>query len=681
MLSKIKKIILGLKARKFRQYIITSIAATAAVAVVWWHMYKLQVQNDYDKAIAAGERIISIIQTELSRCQNTTDIILDLYKVKGVEFLEDFEPLCGALKADNIVIGSMYWAPNGVIKYAYPDLVDEATMNFEMLKDPIQGPKAIQAKESGKATIAGPHELIEGGVGFIIRKPYIDGNGNFVGFSIMVVDTDLLLQQIEKRIEKPDQVYRYSVWKNEDLTASLDTLGYMFNSDIPIRERKVCIPFYAPNDQWYLTLEPLDGWTPVRNMTDTTIICCLVLAFLLSMIYMFIHNQQIRQDMAQADAANAAKTSFLFNMSHDIRTPMNAIMGFTDLLEKHQDKPERRTDYLNKIKDSSNVLLSIINNVLEMARIEKGTLVAELKPTDVYKVNATLESVYEELARQKELDMKWEISVEHPYIYCDATKEHEIFMNIISNSIKYTPKGGHINISLTEIKSAIPQTVIYQYTISDDGIGMSEDFLPHLFDEFSRERTASYNKVEGTGLGMAIVKRLVDILEGTVEVESRKGQGTKFIVTIPHPIATNEEVTEMTVANLQRLSQSGKRVLLAEDNDLNAEIAIELLSEVGFEVDRVTDGKECLEALLGAEPNHYQLILMDIQMPRMNGYEAAAAIRTISDNTMAAIPILAMTANAFEEDRKEAINSGMNGHIAKPINVPELMKEIARVLE
>lgn len=650
-----------------------------AVSVVWTRLYILQSQRDTGRANGAGERIVSIIQRELGKCLNTTDIILDLYKVKGDEFLEDFEPLCEALLNHNIVIGSMYWAPDGVIRYAYPDIVDESTLDFEMLKDPIQGPKAVLAKQTGKATIAGPHNLLEGGKGLILRNPHFSADGQFEGFSIMVVDAEIFLQKVISHIEPADQKYRFSVWKDDDPTATTDSLGYIFSSNQPIAERKVIIPFVAPNDRWYLTLEPLDGWNTLNNMTQTTIICLASLVLILLMLYLAIHNQQIREEMAESNASNAAKTSFLFNMSHDIRTPMNAIMGFRDLLEKYQDIPERRAAYLDKIKDSSNVLLSIINNVLEMARIEKGAIVVENKVCDIIKESNMLASVYQELIRQKGLELRHQANVEHPYIYCDTTKVHQIFMNIVSNAIKYTPSGGYVEIILRE-KSYADGIAYYETIISDNGIGMSEEFLPHLFDEFTREHTASYQKVEGTGLGMAIVKKLVDNLGGTINVSSTKGKGTTFSVIIPHRTASKELLADTSGSDTGQQTLSGKRILLTEDNDLNAEIAMELLADKGFEVDRVSNGEECLETIQKSPADYYSLILMDIQMPIMNGYEATAAIRTISDKRKASIPILAMTANAFEEDRQEAIHCGMNGHLAKPINVQELMREIAKVV-
>ncbi|MGN0425895.1 MAG: ATP-binding protein [Acetatifactor sp.] len=381
-----------------------------------------------------------------------------------------------------------------------------------------------------------------------------------------------------------------------------------------------------------------------------------------------------------ANAANAAKSAFLFNMSHDIRTPMNAIIGFRDLLEKHQEEPEKRVDYLKKIEDASNVLLSIINNVLEMARIEKGTLEIDETAWSAEQFNDTLYSVFHEMMFQKGIEFTRQIVVNHHYVFCDPIKLREIFLNVLSNAYKYTGPGGKVNMLLEEIPSDREGYVLYQTTISDTGIGISEEFLPHIFEEFARENNTTDNKIEGTGLGMPIVKRLVEFLNGTIEVKSKKGVGTTVIVTLPHRIAEKSNLVMHAGMELDPKLFRGKRILLAEDNELNAEIAVEILKEAGFVIDLAEDGEICVDMLEKAPAGFYDLILMDIQMPNMNGYDATRAIRALQDSVKATIPILAMTANAFEEDKREAYRCGMNGHLAKPMNVRELMKELANCL-
>jgi signal transduction histidine kinase/ActR/RegA family two-component response regulator len=390
--------------------------------------------------------------------------------------------------------------------------------------------------------------------------------------------------------------------------------------------------------------------------------------------------EKLEESRQQAEAANEAKTAFLFNMSHDIRTPMNAIIGFADLLEKHQEEPEKRADYLKKIQDSSTVLLSIINNVLEMSRIEKGMLEMDEVAWSAEQFNDTLYSVFQEMMEQKGIDFRRQVRVEHHYVFCDPIKLREVFLNILSNAYKYTDRGGMVNMCLEEIPSDRVGYAIYQTTISDNGIGMAKEFLPHIFEEFSREQNTTDNKIEGTGLGMPIVKRLVEFMEGTITVTSEKGKGSTFVVTIPHRIADRADLINHAGTEVNPERFVGKRILLAEDNELNAEIAMEILVEAGFEVEWAQDGQICVDKLKEAEVGYYDVVLMDIQMPNMNGYEATRTIRTTLEHGKAEIPILAMTANAFEEDKREAYRAGMDGHLAKPVNVRELMKTLAAVL-
>jgi len=396
-------------------------------------------------------------------------------------------------------------------------------------------------------------------------------------------------------------------------------------------------------------------------------------------------NETLKHLSEQAEAASQAKTSFLFNMSHDIRTPMNAIIGFTNLLRKHQNNAERRADYLDKIEKSSGVLLSIINNVLEMSRIEKGNVELTLEPLIAEDVNQSIIDVFHDMMKKKGLTFTCTTLVEHHCVYIDPTKVREVLYNILSNAYKYTEKGS-VSMVLREIPSTREGYALYQTTISDTGMGMSKEFLPHLFEEFSREKNTTENKIEGTGLGMPIVKRLVELMEGTIEVTSQKGVGTTFVVTLPHKIADKAEENELKTTPVEPNTAvtpttfEGKRILLAEDNNLNAEIATEILSDFGFLLERAEDGVQCVDMVQKADAGYYDVILMDVQMPNMNGYEATRAIRQLDDPKKADIVIIAMTANAFEEDTRHSHEAGMNGHLAKPIDVTQLMQTLARVM-
>jgi len=391
-------------------------------------------------------------------------------------------------------------------------------------------------------------------------------------------------------------------------------------------------------------------------------------------------NEQLAEAIKQADAANAAKTTFLFGMSHDIRTPMNAITGFTTLMEKHIDDPELLKDYLEKIKSSSHFLLSLINNVLEVARIESGRAILEESVCDVMTLGNELNAVFAEYIKNKQINFIQTVDIEVQRFYADIVKINEIFLNLISNAFKYTPEGGLIRMDLKQLPCEQEGYVLLESTISDTGIGMSEEFLPHLFDVFSREKTVTEDKIEGTGLGMPIVKHLVELMNGTITVESKLGEGTTFVVTIPHRIAEQADDIRDSVEKTREISCRGMRALLAEDNDLNAEIAMEILTDEGFVVDRAVDGVECVEMMRMAAPNDYDIIFMDIQMPRMDGYTATREIRRMNDRTKKSIPIIAMTANAFAEDALACKTAGMNAHVAKPIDMQALFDTIRSVL-
>ena len=393
-------------------------------------------------------------------------------------------------------------------------------------------------------------------------------------------------------------------------------------------------------------------------------------------------NIELEDAYNKSQSASKAKTSFLFNMSHDIRTPMNAILGFADLIEKHLDDKDKCKIYLQKLKSSSSFLLSLINNVLDMARIESGqTEIVE----SVWNVNnfvSDLVSVFESSIKEKNLKFIKFMDIKHENVYCDATRLRQIYLNIISNAVKYTPNGGEIKLIIKEIECDKEGYARFQTVVSDTGIGMSKEFLPHIFEEFSREKTTTESRVVGTGLGMPIVKTLVTLMHGTIEVESEQGVGTKFTVTLDHRIARKEEikVEEEEIKDKDIVSYKGKRILLAEDNELNTEIAVTILEEAGFIVEHAENGQVCVDMIKNAKIGYYDLVLMDIQMPVMDGYKATETIRAIN-NPRCDIPIIAMTANAFDEDKRKAYVIGMDGHIAKPINIPQLLETISKVLK
>lgn len=391
----------------------------------------------------------------------------------------------------------------------------------------------------------------------------------------------------------------------------------------------------------------------------------------------------LRNALSSAEHANRAKTAFLNNMSHDIRTPMNAIIGFTSLAAEHLDDREIIRDYLEKISTSGKHLLSLINDVLDMSRIESGSVKIE-------KANVHLPDVLEDLktiilesvhAKQQKLLIKMQ-DVVHEDIITDKLRLTQVLLNIISNAVKFTPVGGTIHILVEEKASQKAGYAVYSFCIKDNGIGMSKEFQEHVFDSFARERTVTESGITGTGLGMAITKNIVDLMGGTIHLTSKQGEGSEFIVTLECEIANKtvqNKQSSCPKAEKKHLDYSGKKVLLVEDNELNREIATEILKSLGMKVDCATDGMEAVEIMSSEAGNQYDMIFMDIQMPKMDGYTATREIRTLKDMEKANVPIIAMTANAFDEDRKKAIKAGMNGHIAKPIDVDVILQNLDRI--
>ncbi len=379
--------------------------------------------------------------------------------------------------------------------------------------------------------------------------------------------------------------------------------------------------------------------------------------------------------LKSAEDASLAKTQFLHNVSHDIRTPMNAILGYSELMKnelKDNDLP-KVFEHLNKLQKAGNILLSIINNVLDMARIESGHMELDENYANIEDIRQRLIEMFEDEAKKKNIHVRYTFNVEHKHVMADVTKVEEIFVNILSNALKYTPSNGSVEVDVDELSCDEPGYMIVRTSIMDTGIGMSQEYLEKIFESFSRERMIS-SKISGTGLGMAIVKKYVDLLGGTIDVKSVLGKGSTFVVTLKYKLADEKYYLNKQEENCEvdNAIFNGKHILLAEDNDLNAEIAQTILERAGLFVDRVKNGIECVNRVIENPVGTYDVILMDIQMPKMGGYKATCEIRNLQDKAKACIPIVAITANAFEEDKKKAIDAGMDGHIAKPINIEDL---------
>ena len=388
----------------------------------------------------------------------------------------------------------------------------------------------------------------------------------------------------------------------------------------------------------------------------------------------------LKNALRRAEEGSRAKSSFLFAMSHDLRTPMNAIIGYAELMEAHWGEKEVTTNYLQKLKGASQFLLALIGNVLEIARIESGKETLTEAPWNLMKLEETLDILLDGEISRKQLTVNRNVNIRHANVYCDALKIREIIMNLLSNAVKYTSEGGKIVLDIEEKPSARDGFMTLQIRVSDNGIGISKEYVPYIFDAFTRERSSSESGIIGTGLGLRIVKSFVDLMNGDISVKSEPGKGTCFTVEISCRKIPEEELQQQMEDQPENVSLAGRRLLLAEDNGLNAEIAMTILQDADAEVELAADGKIAVDKLKDVPVGYYDAILMDIQMPNMNGYEATKAIRKLTDER-AKIPIIAMTANAFEEDRQAALAAGMDDYVAKPVEISELFRTIMKHLK
>ena len=637
-------------------------------------LIQFEVNKEKISASYTAEDTVRKIETQLGRYLENSEMFKNIISSKHTISDEQFNQLASYMKKNKNVIEAYELAPNGIIEKAYPLKGNEKVIGMNTLELPERQKEANIARKSGEYTIAGPYELKQGGTGALLFDPIYINDGNekkFWGFSILVLNWDAFLEELE--VDKlEDATYHFKVWKEGNKGKHVTIMSCGHSS----LNHTLSVACEVPNDTWYFEIVPFQGWIPMSYKIFGSIVSVLV-AILLSMGYWQIilrrekeavYAKQIEKVATEAQHANQAKTRFLFNMSHDIRTPMNAIIGYTQLLENNLDNKKQALDYISKLKSSSTILLSLINYILEMTQIESGKLDLKKEIGDLDDLVKNINVVVEPLIKEKKLHYSYHLEIKHHHIICDKTKLREIVLNILSNAIKYTPEGGNIELLIQEI-SFENNKVKYHFIIIDNGIGMKEDFLPHIFEEFAREKTSTESKVPGVGLGLPIVKSLIDMMNGTIQVESKLNKGTKFTVELS--FLTSLQVENVNERNTSTLDFSGKHILLVEDNELNAEIGIELLNTFKVIIDLAKNGEECIKILEKMQEGYYDLILMDIQMPIMDGYEATKIIRSFN-NKNAQIPIIAMTANAFEEDRKHALQLGMNEHLAKPVDIEKL---------
>lgn len=646
------------------------------------------VNEEKMRAAFTAETTVNRIKSQLNRYLDVSEFFQNIIGSGHQMDSKEFQALSQMISDDSQIIKVIEQAPDGVVKDIYPLKGNEAAFGIDMLNNPARKYEANLAMKSGQYTIAGPYELNQGGLGSLLFEPiYItdkSGEKSFWGFSILVLDWNRFLEELE--LDKlTDASYCYQMWKKDGNSGKKTIIAQGGDA---IHKGAVQISCKVPNDTWYFEIIPHTGWVTVKQQALVFLVAISIAVLATAICYLMLHRKQreklyteeIRKSAEKARKANEAKTRFLFNMSHDIRTPMNAIVGFSGLLEKSIHDEKKSLDYIKKIRVSSDILLTIINQVLEMARIESGKITLSSESVNIREMVDAMNIVFESSLTKKSLEYQCSLNVVHDQILCDKTKMEEIILNVVSNSIKYTNPHGKITVSIDELDSEDEKNADYKVVVEDNGIGMSQDYLPHIFEEFSREHTSTETRVAGTGLGLPIVKSLVDRMDGTIEVESEEGKGTRFIMKFSFPVSSENQVREEEKQNIPDITEKlkGKQILLAEDNDLNAEIAETVLVEAGIEVKRVEDGLQCIEELKKMPEKYYDVILMDVQMPNMDGYTATEKIRHL-DDSRAEIPIIAMTANAYDEDRRKAQEAGMDGFLAKPLDVDEMMRLLGKI--
>jgi len=648
------------------------------------------VNEEKMRAAFTAETTVNRIKSQLNRYLDVSEFFQNIIGSGHQMDSKEFQALSQMISDDSQIIKAIELAPDGVVKDIYPLKGNEAAFGIDMLNSPARKHEANLAMKSGQYTIAGPYELNQGGLGSLLFEPiYItdkSGEKSFWGFSILVLDWNRFLEELE--LDKlTDASYCYQMWKKDGNSGKKTIIAQGGDA---IHKGAVQISCKVPNDTWYFEIIPHTGWVTVKQQALVFLVAVSIAVLATAICYLMLHRKQreklyteeIRKSAEKARKANEAKTRFLFNMSHDIRTPMNAIVGFSGLLEKSIHDEKKSLDYIKKIRVSSDILLTIINQVLEMARIESGKITLNPESVNIREMVEAMNTVFESSLTKKSLEYQCSLNVVHDQILCDKTKMEEIILNVVSNSIKYTNPHGKITVSIDELDSEDEKNADYKVVVEDNGIGMSQDYLPHIFEEFSREHTSTETRVAGTGLGLPIVKSLVDRMGGTIEVESEEGKGTRFIMKFSFPVSLENQVREKEKQNIPDITEKleGKRILLAEDNELNAEIAETVLEETGIKVKHVEDGIQCIEELKKMPEKYYDVILMDVQMPNMDGYTATQRIRDL-DDSRAEIPIIAMTANAYDEDRRKAQEAGMDGFLAKPLDVDEMMRLLAQIIK
>ncbi len=676
--------------RTTKQVRVLAVLLCLIVFLVLNSIAHLQIQHyKNEEQLAAtytAEATVRRIEAQLNRYLSRSDLLKNIIE-SGEEIDEgDYDDLCRYMLDNDGIIQAIELAPNGVVKQVYPLADNEQAVGLDLINNAERGKNATLAKNSGKYTIAGPFELVQGGTGCLLMDPIYrtaEGTRNFWGFSVLVIDWDCFVDSLQ--LDKLEQAsYYYEIWKTDLATGERVTIAHCQNDELSDDALEVLCTM--PNDTWHFEIEPIGGWYSFSSLVLNTLLCLFV-SILVAIIYYqnavrryrdALYAEEIRRSAEEARAANAAKTGFLSRMSHDIRTPLNGIIGLLNIDEAHPDDQALIMRNRQKMRIAANHLLDLINDVLQMGKLESGEVILAHEVVDLHKLTVDIVSIIEQRAADAGVTLERDPAcdpMDYPFVYGSSLHLRQIFLNIYGNSIKYNHVGGKVR-TLSQCLGAENGIVTYRWTISDTGIGMSQDFLQHVFEPFAQEHTDARSVYNGTGLGMAIVKGLVDKMNGTITVTSQEGKGTTFVITLPFEIADPDQAQPDHAQ--EKADISGLHLLLAEDNALNAEIATVLLEDQGAAVTLAKDGQEAIDLFEKSAPGGYDAILMDIMMPNVDGLTATRIIRALDRPDAETVPIIAMTANAFAEDARKCLDAGMNAHLAKPLNMPLVMATIVR---
>ena len=591
-------------------------------------------------------------------------------------------------------IQSIQIAPDGVVTEIYPEAGNESG-KIDLIHDKERGKISCYARDNDVITMQGPFSLKQGGTGIAVRNPvYVEqknGERTFWGFTIVIIRVPDIFADSIKSLT--DFSYEYKLSKS--IAPWDETYEEVYGSVVEMID-PVTYTFELGDSQWVLEVMPENGWNSNEKLYRLWGCGLLIVLLLTGFVFMImlLHrtqesentvvelNKKLQKALEQAKTASVEKSNFLFNMSHDIRTPMNAVIGMTSLIRHDAGNKDKVIEYADKIDISSQHLLGIINDILDMSKIEAGKTVFKYDDFSILNFIQKINNLFHSQIDEKKQTLTTKKNIRHEWVNGDQLHLMQIFNNLLSNAVKYTQEGGEIQFLVEECETNSSVYAKYRFLVRDNGIGMSADFKDKIFDAFTRAENSVTNKIQGTGLGMAITRNLVEAMGGTIDVESELGQGSCFEVLIELRIAEDrtvalaaQEDTDEQDGNILQ----GMRFLCAEDNELNAEILTELLKTEGAECTICENGEEVLKAFEQSAPGDYDMILMDVQMPVMNGYEATKAIRRSSHELAKKIPIIAMTANAFSEDIQHSLAAGMNAHISKPVEMKVLEKTIRSI--